>query len=218
MIQTKRRGRLIVIEGCDGTGKTTVFHALQEVFPTYHYQVFPDRTTESGQKINDMLSGRLIIHDPKEKHLLFTDNRRERLEEMKDRISQGQTVVCDRYCYSGIAYSLAVNDPQDIDLAWCIQAEEGLIKPDVVIYLAASDNTRETRLNQRCTTKTGTVSLRETTEALSVQQKVSQVYQKLRHQQNSWMEIDADRSLEEVIADVIDLCRKPDTLQKLTYF
>ena len=39
--------------------------------------------------------------------------------------------VCDRYCYSGVAFSAA----KGMDMDWCKACDRGLIAPDCVIYL-----------------------------------------------------------------------------------
>lgn len=41
------------------------------------------------------------------------------------------TKVCDRYCYSGVAFSAA----KGMDIDWCKACDKGLIAPDCVIYL-----------------------------------------------------------------------------------
>ena len=43
----------------------------------------------------------------------------------------GKNIVCDRYWYSGVAYSYA----KGMNLDWCMGSDEGLIEPDVVIFL-----------------------------------------------------------------------------------
>ena len=42
-----------------------------------------------------------------------------------------ETKVCDRYCYSGVAFSAA----KGMDIEWCKACDKGLIAPDCVIYL-----------------------------------------------------------------------------------
>lgn len=39
--------------------------------------------------------------------------------------------VCDRYCYSGVAFSAA----KGMDMDWCKSCDKGLIAPDCIIYL-----------------------------------------------------------------------------------
>lgn len=43
----------------------------------------------------------------------------------------GTNVVCDRYAYSGVAYSAA----KGLSFDWCLAADKGLLKPDLVFYI-----------------------------------------------------------------------------------
>ena len=40
-------------------------------------------------------------------------------------------MVCDRYIYSGIAYSVA----KGLDYSWCESSDMGLLQPDIIFYL-----------------------------------------------------------------------------------
>lgn len=48
-------------------------------------------------------------------------------------LNKGINIVCDRYAYSGVAFSSAKGLP----IQWCKQCDSGLPKPDLVIYLRA---------------------------------------------------------------------------------
>jgi len=67
---------------------------------------FPDRTTPIGQFINDYLSGRLEVNN-QTLHLLFSANRWENYKKIEGTLLSGISIVCDRYWYSGVAYSMA---------------------------------------------------------------------------------------------------------------
>ena len=43
-------------------------------------------------------------------------------------------MVCDRYAYSGVAYSVA----KGMDLEWCRGPDVGLLRPDLVVFLDAA--------------------------------------------------------------------------------
>lgn len=55
------------------------------------------------------------------------------MQEIESKLSSGVSVVCDRYLYSGVAYSTA----KGLDQQWCLQPEKGLLKPDIIVYLKA---------------------------------------------------------------------------------
>ena len=67
-------------------------------------------------------------------HLLFSMNRWEMKRQLVDVLQSGQDVVCDRYAYSGVAYSVA----KGLDFQWCLGADRGLVLPDLVLYFDAS--------------------------------------------------------------------------------
>lgn len=52
---------------------------------------------------------------------------------MKDHLEKGITIICDRYWYSGVAYSLA----KGMDFEWCLSSDKGELEPDLIIYLKA---------------------------------------------------------------------------------
>ena len=53
------------------------------------------------------------------------------MKEINEKLDSGINVVCDRYWYSGVAYSSA----KGLNYDWCKNADKGLQKPDLVIYL-----------------------------------------------------------------------------------
>lgn len=52
-------------------------------------------------------------------------------EQLEQRINSGTTLVLDRYAPSGVAYSSA----KGLELDWCKAPDNGLPKPDLVIFL-----------------------------------------------------------------------------------
>uniref|UniRef100_A0A146M3Y3 dTMP kinase n=1 Tax=Lygus hesperus TaxID=30085 RepID=A0A146M3Y3_LYGHE len=111
---TQDRGALIVLEGCDCSGKSTQCRRIVEKLRSSKIQAelvsFPDRTTPIGSLINDYLKKDVHVAD-QVIHLLFAANRWERAEELKSLVNKGVTVVVDRYSYSGVAYSAAKKVP-----------------------------------------------------------------------------------------------------------
>ena len=68
-------------------------------------------------------------------HLLFSANRWEAAKALKTRLGAGETLVCDRYAFSGVAFTAAKGT---LDLEWCKNPDRGLPAPDAVIYLDVS--------------------------------------------------------------------------------
>lgn len=128
------RGALIVLEGCDRSGKTTQCKKLVSRLNTNgikaQYLNFPDRSTNSGILIDAYLKNKQEFSN-EVVHLLFSINRWEAKENMTKLLNDGITLVVDRYSYSGVAFSTA----KGLDFKWCKEPETGLLKPDVVILL-----------------------------------------------------------------------------------
>lgn len=96
--------------------------------------VFPDRTTAIGKVIDTYLKSGQDLDDAAI-HLLFSANRWEVVKTIKDKIAAGETLVLDRYCFSGAAFSAA---KETHTLEWCKGPDRGLPKPDIVCYLDVS--------------------------------------------------------------------------------
>lgn len=106
-----KRGALIVFEGIDKSGKSTHSKRLVNSLQTEGYKAklmsFPDRTTNTGNLINEYLKNSDYNLNNQTIHLLFSANRWENVDRIKALLFDGINLVIDRYSYSGIAYSVA---------------------------------------------------------------------------------------------------------------
>lgn len=123
------RGALIAIEGLDRSGKSTQVERLVQQLGARLVK-FPERTTAIGSMIDSYLTNKSEIND-QSVHLLFSANRWEMLSSILQTLSEGQHVVCDRYAFSGIAYSHA----KGLDLSWCAAPDVGMPLPDITLFL-----------------------------------------------------------------------------------
>lgn len=132
---THHRGALIVLEGCDRAGKSTQCQMLIEELTRRRLPVkllkFPDRTTPIGQSIHAYLQQTQEMDDHAI-HLLFSANRWEVTAEMKRLLVEEKcSLICDRYAFSGVAFSAAKGLP----LSWCKATDQGLLVPDQTIFM-----------------------------------------------------------------------------------
>ena len=86
--------------------------------------------------INDYLRGQSHIDDHSI-HLLFSANRWELVKAIEADITNGITVIVDRYSYSGVVYTVAKANP-DLSLDWAWHPEIGLPRPDLCLFLRIS--------------------------------------------------------------------------------
>jgi dTMP kinase len=147
-----KRGAFIVLEGVDRCGKTTqcslLLKHLMSLGVAAAAMRFPDRTTAVGTLIHQYLTGGADLDD-RAIHLLFSANRWEGASQLEEHLfRRGQTVVCDRYAYSGVAFTSAkprVQQGGPLSLEWCRQPDMGLPAPDAVIFLDLSQEQAEQR-------------------------------------------------------------------------
>ncbi len=140
---------LVVLEGLDGAGKSTQVKKLKKYlnsitdkleyihFPRYDAPVY-------GSLIGRFLRGDFgdidSVH-PQLVALLFAEDRHEAGPKIEKSLSQGGTVLLDRYVYSNIAYQCAkLEDQAEADelREWIINTEYGdfdLPRPDLNIFL-----------------------------------------------------------------------------------
>ncbi|KAH8739671.1 thymidylate kinase [Cryptosporidium ryanae] len=126
--ELRNRGETCVLVGFPGN-LTTKNSSLD-----FYFYVTPDRKTEIG-KILDLYLRKQLKLPPEASHLLFCANRWELNDYIKGQLESGIHVICDRYSFSGVAYSSgAVN----IGIEWCKYPEKGLVSPDIVLFLDAN--------------------------------------------------------------------------------
>jgi dTMP kinase len=146
------RGAFVVLEGVDRCGKTTQSAALLKKLIAAGMAAaalrFPDRTTQTGQLIDSYLQSSSNLDD-RAVHLLFSANRWEAADHLTEQLASGTNVVCDRYAYSGVAFSSAKVKADGVTpklpLDWCQAPDIGLPAPDCVIFLDLSPADAELR-------------------------------------------------------------------------
>ena len=135
----KTQGRLIVLEGIDGAGKTTQASLLEahlrkkgrEVFRTAEPTPFP-----SGVALREALGGKVKKSECEMATMFVLDRIAHNIhptEGIRAILDAGKDIICDRYYYSTLAYQ-----GQSTDYAWVksmnLSCPE-IRKPDLCIYL-----------------------------------------------------------------------------------
>lgn len=131
-------GRLIVIEGTDGVGRSTQAHLLKEWLEIRGYAVMETGWTRSklvGQAITDAKEGHSL-------HrltycLMYATDLADRLEyQIIPALKSGFIVLADRYIYTAIARGIA----RGADKAWLRDLFGFAVEPDLVFYLQLGVN------------------------------------------------------------------------------
>lgn len=99
----KYPGKLILFEGCEGAGKSTLIIALGEILRKRGHNVI--ETKEPSGRARDILLDPDHFLTPKEELEIFINDRAEHFSEIViPALKQGDIVLCDRSTYSTIAY------------------------------------------------------------------------------------------------------------------
>jgi dTMP kinase len=141
------RGKLIALEGIDGSGKRTqldlLAHALDaRGLPTMCIS-FPRYESFFGKLVGPYLNGdfgSLETVDPHFSALLYAGDRFEAKGELESALAAGKIVLADRYVGSNLAHQTARVPPErrEAFLAWLKYLEYGLYGlpvEDLVVYL-----------------------------------------------------------------------------------
>ena len=126
-------GKLIVIEGTDGVGRSTQIDLLKPWLEQEGRAVLDTGLTRSdlaGRGIKQAKEGHTL--GPLTLSLFYATDFTDRLEqEIVPALRAGFVVLTDRYIYSLMARALI----RDIDTAWLRNAYSFALKPDAVFYL-----------------------------------------------------------------------------------
>lgn len=99
----KYPGKLILFEGCEGAGKSTLIRAFGEILRNKGYDVV--ETKEPRGRARDILLDPNHPLTPKEELTIFIDGRAEHFSEIIiPALKRGNIILCDRSTYSTIAY------------------------------------------------------------------------------------------------------------------
>jgi len=142
-----RLGKLIALEGIDGSGKRTQLDLLARALEGQGFSAlrlsFPRYETLYGKLIGRYLNGEfgpLASVDPHLSALLYAGNRLEAKTELEAALAEGKTIFADRYIGSNLAHQSARVPPDQRDdfVAWLRDLEYGLYglpAEDLVVYL-----------------------------------------------------------------------------------
>lgn len=186
---------LITLEGLDGSGKTTVWEALHDVYPD---AVFTREPTDSwyGDAVYRSIGNEEA--DPLAELFLYTADHADHLANtIQPALNEGHLVVSDRYSDSRFAYQAATLAASDAEVARPMEYIRGIHSafsrpPDATIYLDLDAQTAADR--------SGRTNKLEQDGYLSA---VQDNYERLiEAEPERFVRVDATRSPEDVITAV----------------
>lgn len=154
-------GKFVVVEGIDGSGKTTQIKNLEKELLKKGYKVFSSKNPTDGavgKFIREILAGKKKF-SPVAFQYLFCADRAEQQKEIIARLKQGELVLMDRYFWSSVAYGAVDNgidfskrknpDRSVFLVAFSIlSVYSQFIVPDVTVYLKVPAQTAISRLRE----------------------------------------------------------------------
>lgn len=133
------RPLFIVLEGIDGSGKSTQARLLETRLLQEHqaiHRTFEPTDNKIGRHIRSIIRQEVTVHPETLAALFVADRLDHILDEsygMKAQLANGSHVICDRYYFSSYAYHSL-----DVPMEWVIAANSlcaSLLKPDIIFFI-----------------------------------------------------------------------------------
>lgn len=188
-------GKLIALEGIDGSGTTTQATRLVETLRDHGHEVHltaePSQRTV-GRLIRTVLAGDTAMNDAA-LALLFAADRLDHVEqEIEPALMRGAVVITDRYLLSSLAYQ-SIGSP----LEWVTELNRQARRPEISILLRVSAETAASRRQSRG-------GAEERFDATESQRRITEAYDAAMSQPDvgPTKVIDAERDFDTVAAEL----------------
>lgn len=203
----KRKGKLIVIDGGDGSGKATQSELLCAYLKKQHYKVkyfdFPRYYSSfHGRIVGRFLSGefgKLDEVSPYLASLAYALDRASAKEEMDTWLSHGGVILSNRYATSSMAHQAAKLPPDKRKefITWLDELEYKVHKiprEDVVVYLYVPWKIGYELTLKKETRKYMNGKLDIAEKDIQHRQKSEEMYLQLAANQKNWVKIDCTKN------------------------
>lgn len=197
-------GKFIVFEGGEGSGKTQHVNLTKLYLQQKGHQVVTGHEpggTELGKRIRELLleNPSQPIAASAELFLFLSDRAQHVAEIIEPTIRRGDTMICDRFSGSTFAYQIGARGLQNPELIHQMeQYSRNDIIPDLVIYLDVDPSIGLQRKGKQLNHQLTSFDK----ESIEFHEKVRQYFQKLAANNSTWKQLDANRSIEVVQAEI----------------
>lgn len=155
----KLKGKLIVLDGTDGAGKTTQTKLLVETLREQGYEVeiadFPKYGDKSAGPVEEYLAGKYGLMNPQAASLFFAVDRFDGSLKMRKWLDEGKIVIANRYVTANAGHQggmIAGRTERLKFFKWLNDLEYnifGLPKPDLNIILHVPAKVAQARAHKR---------------------------------------------------------------------
>lgn len=198
-------GIFVVIEGPDGTGKTTLVNGLKKKFTENNISFYAFREpggTEVGEKLRDILLDPSLDMTHETEALLFAAMRCENVRKVKEKISENDIILADRFILSSIAYQgygLGL-DPKKVEMI----NDFGIygFRPDLTIVLMMDSKDGISRK------KTQKDLDRLEQRDLDFHKRLEDAYRQFISEDSDKVVIDANKSKEEILEEAFSIIKE----------
>lgn len=200
-------GKLIVFEGPDGSGKTTILKKVNEKLTDEGYKLTLVREpggTDISEKIREIIIDNDNINmAAKTESLLFAASRAQLVEEkLRPALANGEIILCDRFVlssllYQGVGRGLGIDEVKSIN-----DFAIGNVKPDLTIFFNIDYKTALVRKRANFSAD------RLENEDFDFHKIIFDAYLDIADRyKDDIKQVDATRSIEEVSTDVLKLIK-----------
>lgn len=186
---------LIILEGIDGCGKSTVAKRLAETIGGNVVLTREPTDSWMGRAVKDG-DGKEV--SPYTDALLFMTDRAYHVAEMVEEVKKGKLVICDRYYHSTVAYQTASLRRKGLgdNFDWLLDANTRIaIKPDATYLLRVPVDVALKRMSDR--------PEKSRFEKAEFLQEVSANYDRLASMDSTIIMIDATKDPDEVLEQIL---------------
>lgn len=200
-------GKLIVFEGPDGSGKTTILKKVNQKLSKQGYKLMLVREpggTEISEKIREIIIDNDNVNmSAKTESLLFAASRAQLIDEkIRPGLENGKIILCDRFVlssltYQGVGRGLGIEEVKAIN-----DFATDNIRPDLTIFFNIDYKTALVRKRENFSAD------RLENEDFNFHKKIFDAYLDIAQKYNRYIkQVDATRSIEEVSSDVLNLIK-----------
>lgn len=187
-----RSGYFIVLEGIDGSGKTTIAKELKTFFINKKANVLITQEPTKGN-IGNIIREYLMNTERDKRNpifeaLAFAADRAWHIENLiKPYLEKGYLIICDRYYYSSFAYQII----NGLESKWLIEINKYMLKPDLALFLDVRPEVAIKRIKHP----------RNIFECIHFLKKVYTNYMKMVDS-NMLIRVNGERKIESIIRDI----------------